>query len=973
MTVRCPECGTINSGQSKFCSACGHQIRPQTAGRCPKCGAMNPANNIFCDECGHRLVPADPGMEAKAREESVRGLSLPRKEATTEDGVPDWLAKLRASFAEDEEGDQQARSEAPTSAEMGAVRPLGSGLADDSGTPSWLPDLSDVNLVAPVDTEDESAAGKGERREELPDWLREALGRTPSLTEEAEGEQDVARPIERRPADEAVPDQEPVDWMAELPVAELADDEAPPELADDQIKELEPHQGEPASDGSDREIDTPAAAPAALTSPTEVADIEPAELAGWLEALSADPAAEELETGEWADADEMSDWLQSVAQDAGDRAGGGDSGAEEKGLPDWLRALDLEEGETTAADRPPHWLEGLSDQEGLDDAGLAQPAPLVADQPKPQTTERLKRPQTRRPSTGPLVADELKAWLGDTIGESDNQPAASGQVVRGTGPLVPPELPEWLAAVEDIPATGELPGWLLQEEEEVVEEEVIEPEGALEAGPVDRPKTTPLPSWLKDDLGAVAAEDETEAVQGEIPDWLQPPPDMVATELARAELPSWRSPPDEAETPVTDTDMAAEPPAWPQEEIAEVSGDSEAELVEAVIPDWLQALKPTEATAVGANLQAIELEEAETEGPLAGVRGVLPIENAILTLSDTQPLPKFVVSEQQHDHVKVLQQIIHGGPEPKPAPASVRLPQWWFERGLIPIVILVAVFVPALLGYLGRPLALPDAELERTQVREMYRLVEALPESSPVVVAFDYSPASAGELDAVAMPLLRHLMMRQARIVVVSTMPAGPQLAQTALEKLAADYGYQYGQDYVILGYIPGGAVGLQAMATAPWELFSGADYFGRQRAEAEGRDPLARNSPAAAGLGESLRGSALILLLTAGRDDLVGWMEQVGRLPGMDQVPIVGGLSAGLEPWARPYYEPENEQLSGLVIGVPAAAEYARLVDLENTGTVALLRDSQTVGLAVVAVFVVIGLIWGSLVGLTSRSRSNG
>ena len=57
MTVRCPGCGGDNRSQSKYCSTCGHQLRPQTAGRCPQCGAQNPPNNIFCDELRRRPKP----------------------------------------------------------------------------------------------------------------------------------------------------------------------------------------------------------------------------------------------------------------------------------------------------------------------------------------------------------------------------------------------------------------------------------------------------------------------------------------------------------------------------------------------------------------------------------------------------------------------------------------------------------------------------------------------------------------------------------------------------------------------------------------------------------------------------------------------------------------------------------------------------------------------------------------------------
>jgi hypothetical protein len=962
MTVRCPECGTINSGQSKYCSACGHQVRPQTAGRCPECGAQNPANNIFCDECGHRLVPVDPALGSRTAEGSVRGLSLPRKEDASEDGVPDWLTRLRASF--DEESDHGAESDTPARADSGAAQPPGLGPADED-TPSWLDDLADLRAPAPAEEDDQSPAGLPESRSELPDWLQQAMATPPPTAVSPSAVGAVREP----PA-------------GEPPAAEPPPGEPPAATPDEHMVEGTPPEQELDLPEPDGDLDPPPTAPVVSTPPTELQDMEPEELAGWLANLSEEPAMAELAATEPDEIGQLPDWLQSVALESGAIEADEDLGFEDAGLPDWLQALDLEETETTDAEEPPDWLPGLSVEEEQDhDARteLAQPEALAPEQPKTQAPESIRRPQKRPPRTGPLVPDELKEWLGETIGEDDQEPPPPGTAVKGTGklagtgPLVPPELPDWLAAVEDVPSTGELPGWLLQADKEVVEEEQ-----ARQAPPADRPKTAPLPSWLQADLDAIPVEDETEAVPGEIPDWLQPPPDMVDTGLARAELPSWLLPPEHSEMAAPDPDLLEVLPAWP-EEAASASEGEPTSLAEAIIPDWLQALRPAEDAALEPGLPAGELEAVETEGFLAGVRGALPIEGAVITLPETRPLPKFVVTEQQHDHVKVLEQIIHGGPTPQPAPPPARPPQWWLERGLIPILILVAVFVPALLGYIDQPLVLPAAAQIRVEVSDVYAQIEGLTENATVVVAFDYSPAAAGELDLVATPLIRHLMARQARILAISTVPAGPQLAYTRLTELASEhegqsgFAYQYGRDYLVLGYIPGGAVGLQAFATAPWELFSGADYLGRGRAETEGRDPRARNHEAAAGLVDSLVEAQLILLLTASRDDLVGWMEQVGRLPGMDQVPIVGGLSAGLEPWARPYYETDSEQLSGLVTGVPAAAEYAQLVDPQTAGTVALLRQSQTVGLVVVAVFVVIGLIWGSISGLSSRRRGNG
>jgi hypothetical protein len=188
--------------------------------------------------------------------------------------------------------------------------------------------------------------------------------------------------------------------------------------------------------------------------------------------------------------------------------------------------------------------------------------------------------------------------------------------------------------------------------------------------------------------------------------------------------------------------------------------------------------------------------------------------------------------------------------------------------------------------------------------------------------------------------------------------------------ELASEYDdYDYGDDYINLGYIPGGAVGLQAFAAAPWNLFSGADYVGSA--------PTARDAPAAAGLTHTLADVNIVLIFTADRNGLVGWIEQVGQLPGMEKVKMVAGVSAGLEPWARPYYQSDPMQLDGLVSGVRGAAQYELRVDQHQATQQAdgaiNLRDSQMVGLVVIILFLAIGLLWGIGYGLVDRRRGDG
>ncbi len=55
----CPNCGTENDAQRKFCTECA---TPLTA-RCSNCGTINPPAAKFCGECAHPLSAATPAAE----------------------------------------------------------------------------------------------------------------------------------------------------------------------------------------------------------------------------------------------------------------------------------------------------------------------------------------------------------------------------------------------------------------------------------------------------------------------------------------------------------------------------------------------------------------------------------------------------------------------------------------------------------------------------------------------------------------------------------------------------------------------------------------------------------------------------------------------------------------------------------------------------------------------------------------------
>ncbi len=54
--IYCPQCGTPNKPNSKFCKNCAALLQPSAELRCPICGELNPQTAEACKSCGTRLT-----------------------------------------------------------------------------------------------------------------------------------------------------------------------------------------------------------------------------------------------------------------------------------------------------------------------------------------------------------------------------------------------------------------------------------------------------------------------------------------------------------------------------------------------------------------------------------------------------------------------------------------------------------------------------------------------------------------------------------------------------------------------------------------------------------------------------------------------------------------------------------------------------------------------------------------------------
>ena len=121
------------------------------------------------------------------------------------------------------------------------------------------------------------------------------------------------------------------------------------------------------------------------------------------------------------------------------------------------------------------------------------------------------------------------------------------------------------------------------------------------------------------------------------------------------------------------------------------------------------------------------------------------------------------------------------------------------NRRWIFLLIALAVFIPFL-----KPLRLP---LSITKpAKDVFDAVENIPpEGPPLLIATDYAPSTAPELDPMLYALLRHCFVTKRRVMLLALYPQGAGMAQAGLDFITPEFpDVKSGEDYVFLGYQPG-------------------------------------------------------------------------------------------------------------------------------------------------------------------------
>jgi len=592
-------------------------------------------------------------------------------------------------------------------------------------------------------------------------------------------------------------------------------------------------------------------------------------------------------------------------------------------VPDWLREIARPKGAPPEA--APPVAEVAREEE-------APAMPPIAPAEVPDWLREIAPPEAAPPEAAPPVTEAVPEEAALTM-----PPPAPAEVPDWLREIAPPEaappvaevVPEEAAPTMPPPAPAEIPEWLREiAPPEAAPAEAVPPvaEAAPEKEIPAMPPPTPaeVPDWLREIARSKGAPPEGAPPVAEAAPPV-PPPMELPTEAPEwlAELRAEPGPPSAPTAPAFEG-ITPSPPAEPEIGVAEMEG-----LARAAIPDWLEALRPhPEAPAAAA-----EAEPVEIEGLLKGVRGALapittfqvpairestgPSEISKVSLARAQLLQSLLARPAEALQPQVRKRTHSDG---RGVSMGERVQRWLVAAVLLIAVggILIAPLIPFDIPALTQPTTSPGAS-------RLHKAIQGVSAGDTVLVAFEYGPSEADELDLVAEPILRHVLAQGARISVVSTRPERLAVAEGLLSTIEAPE-EQYTQRYR-----PGDATGVSQL------------------------------------LAEVGNQPTLILVLTAQPGPLRWWVEQAHALYG-DTIPVAAGVSAALEPAASPYLDVSAGQMEGAIIGLRGAAAYETPGESPERGTLRL--NALAVGHLAIVGLMILGASLYALDSLRGRGE---
>ena len=278
------------------------------------------------------------------------------------------------------------------------------------------------------------------------------------------------------------------------------------------------------------------------------------------------------------------------------------------------------------------------------------------------------------------------------------------------------------------------------------------------------------------------------------------------------------------------------------------------------------------------------------------------------------------------------------------------------DRRFIFLLVGLSVLLPKLYPEL---FTLPIKASSHSQ--QVFDEIDALKEDSRVLVSFEYGPSTKPEIHPSAIALLNHLFSKDIKVYAVALWPDGNFMATDAFSKVADTYEKKYGLDYVNLGYKPGGEAVVKGLASDIRTMYT-VDLLGNQLDEIEMMNNVT-----------NLLDFDFIFSLSAGYPGSKEWVQFACDPWG---IPMSTGCTSIQVTDIIPYVQ--NDQIKGILSGMPGAAEYEQLVQnaleergmMVSPGKASINMAAQSMAHVIIVLLIILGNI---TYFLTRKSNKNG
>ena len=266
------------------------------------------------------------------------------------------------------------------------------------------------------------------------------------------------------------------------------------------------------------------------------------------------------------------------------------------------------------------------------------------------------------------------------------------------------------------------------------------------------------------------------------------------------------------------------------------------------------------------------------------------------------------------------------------------------DRRIIFLIVGLSVLIPLL-----KPewVDLPIRPTPESQI--VFDEINKLNPGDKMLLSFEYSPSTKPEIHPMAIAILKHLYAKNIQVYGFALWPDGNFMSTEAFSEVSDDYDKKYGVDYVNLGYKPGQEAVIKGISSDIRILYT-VDLQGTSINDI----PMMKDVV-------NIEDFDFVFSLSAGYPGSKEWVQYACD---PKNIPLSTGCTSIQVTDIMPYVE--NDQIRGILAGMPGAAEYESLVEAElekmeiavKPGEASGMMAAQSIAHVVIVLFIIFGNI---------------